>query len=220
MAKRGEVYVALSLAAVVGVIAACSADDRMTVPRVGNGPARATREGVAKGAFQFTPLAASAVCTNGGNAIAPLLLPLGYAQTALASEPSYADVPDMNTQNETGPMAGRFLYRVHEVGSNGSLSVTDLESGVTKTIAQRTDWEALDPTVWTPWGTLLFAEETNAAGRRDPAVPQAVGGLVYEVSFQRGRSHRGRESRRAAGNRCEVTRGHALRSARKPVLHQ
>jgi hypothetical protein len=77
---------------------------------VGRGAARTTREGVAKGAFHFTPLAASGRLTNGGNA-APLLLPVGYAQSAVTSDPSYADAPDMSTQNETGPTASRFLYR-------------------------------------------------------------------------------------------------------------
>ena len=56
-------------------------------------------------------------------------------------------------------------------------------TGQTKIIAQRADWESLDPIVWTPWGTLLFAEETNAAARRDPDFPNAVAGLVYEVFF-------------------------------------
>jgi secreted PhoX family phosphatase len=64
--------------------------------------------------------------------------------------------------------------------------VTDLKTGITKTIAQRADWESLDPTAWTPWGTLLFGEETNSARFRDPAYPASVGGLVYEVYFAKG----------------------------------
>jgi secreted PhoX family phosphatase len=100
----------------------------------------------------------------------------------VASEPSFPDAIDMNTQNETGLQPGRYLYRVTEE-SVAALAVTDLATGVTKVIAQRADWESLDPVVWTPWGTLLFGEETNNAVRRDPSYPAAVGGLVYEVFF-------------------------------------
>jgi hypothetical protein len=168
---------------VVGVLAACAAEKNAVGPVASDRPAQFSKSGEVKGPFAFDALGASTVCTSGGDAVNPLGLPAGFSQVAVASEPSFADVPDMNTQNETGPQAGRYLYRVHEVGSNGSLSVTDLQTGVTKIIAQRTDWEALDPTVWTPWGTLLFAEETNAAGFRDPKYPAAVAGLVYEVFF-------------------------------------
>jgi secreted PhoX family phosphatase len=87
----------------------------------------------------------------------------------------------MNTQNETGAHAGRFLYRTHETPANGALSVTDLESGVTRVLAQRADWEQLDGIVWTPWRTILFGEEKTVALIPDPAVPQARAGLVYEL---------------------------------------
>jgi secreted PhoX family phosphatase len=135
----------------------------------------------ASASFQFTGLASSTVCTNGGDINNLMTLPPGFAQTSIASEPSFADVPDMTTQNETGPSRGRYVYQTHELGSNASVSVTDLMTGQTKTLVQRSDWEALDGLTWTPWGTLLFDEETNAAGRRDPNVPQAVAGLVYEI---------------------------------------
>ena len=81
----------------------------------------------------------------------------------------------MLTQNETGPQAGRYLYGPSEVVRMASVSVTDLVSGQTKIIAQRADWEALDPIVWTPWGTLLIAEETNAAAHRDPDFSECRG---------------------------------------------
>jgi secreted PhoX family phosphatase len=86
----------------------------------------------------------------------------------------------MNTLNENGPQAGRFLYRTHEVGSNGAVTVTDLWTGITTLVDQKSHYEALDGIVWTPWGTLLFAEERIVASLKDPAVPNAVGGLVYE----------------------------------------
>ena len=161
---------------------ACFTNDRVVEPRSAGGSAMFDNDLAGTGAFRFTPLAASVVCTNGGSATQPLVLPDGYQQTVIAQEPDVGDAIDMNTENETGPEAGRFLYRVSE-GLTSSLAVTDLVTGTTKIIAQRVDWESLDPVVWTPWGTLLFGEETNSAARRDPAVPAAVGGLVYEVFF-------------------------------------
>ena len=121
-----------------------------------------------KGPFQFEPLLTSAPCTPGGNASQPFLLPDGFAQHVVASEPQFPDVPDMHTSNENGPQAGRFLYRTHEVGSNGAVSVTDLWTGETRILAQQANWARLDGIVWTPWGTLLIAEER-------------AGGLVYEI---------------------------------------
>jgi secreted PhoX family phosphatase len=71
------------------------------------------------------------------------------------------DLTDMNTVNETGQQAGRYLYRTHEVGANGALSVVDLKTGQAKVIAQDPGWRRLDGIRWTPWGTILFAEETT-----------------------------------------------------------
>lgn len=48
-------------------------------------------------------------------------------------------------------------------------------------LAERADWERFDGIAWTPWGTIIAAEEVITAAGRDPAVPQAVGGLVYEI---------------------------------------
>jgi hypothetical protein len=183
MARSTPLYLMMSAVGVVGLLAACAAEQTAVGPVAANQSAQFSKSGEVEGPFAFTALGASAACTSGGDALNPLVLPTGFSQVALASEPSFADVPDMNTQNETGPQAGRYLYRVHEVGSNGSLSVTDLQTGATKIIAQRADWESLDPVVWTPWGTLLFGEETNSARFRDPRYPAAVAGLVYEVFF-------------------------------------
>jgi secreted PhoX family phosphatase len=121
-----------------------------------------------KGPFQFEPLPASAICTPGGNAAQPFLIPNGFSQSIVASEPDFPDVPDMNTLNETGPQAGRFLYRTHETGSNGAVSVTDLWTGSTSILVQSPGFGRLDGIVWTPWGSILFAEER-------------AGGLVYEL---------------------------------------
>lgn len=154
---------------------------------VGSAPAATlAQDRATTGPFQFQPVAASATCTVGGDPAAPLVLPDGYRQRVIASEPDFPDLPDMNTLNETGPEAGRYLYRPHEVRENGSVSVTDLATGQTRILAQRADWERLDGIVWTPWRTLLTAEEVIVARRRDPQAPDAVGGLVYELDPQSG----------------------------------
>lgn len=168
---------AIAVSAVVGLAEACSSDQPLALP-----VAPSLSQAATNGPFQFDPLPASTVCTvAGGNPVKPFVVPAGFDQVAVASEPAYGDDADMNTLNETGPRAGRYLYTAHETGGNGSLSVTDLTTGVTRTMVQRADWERLDPTVWTPWGTILIAEETNAAAFRDPQYPAAVAGLVYEV---------------------------------------
>jgi hypothetical protein len=90
----------------------------------------------------------------------------------------------MNTLNETGPYAGRLLYRSHETLTDGAVSVTDLETGLTGVLVQRADWNRMDGIVWSPWGTILTAEEMRPERQPstpDPTVPQALAGLLYEV---------------------------------------
>lgn len=118
-----------------------------------------------------------------------------------------SDWPDMTVANETGKRAGRYLYRTHEVrpflydpactfgvvpqsakdayvaDGGGALSVIDTKKGTTKVLAQRGDWDALDGLLWSPWGTLLFAEETLTTELPDPNAPQAQSGLLYELEL-------------------------------------
>ena len=148
------------------------------------------QEGVTSGPFQFTPLPTSAACVPGGvgtfPAEQPFLLPEGFVQTVIAREGEGGTIDnwDMHTLNERGPEAGRFLYHSHEVPTNGMVSVTDLQTGETRVLAQRVYWDRLDGLVWTPWGTLLTGEEMRP-GRTpsvpDPRVPQAQAGLMYEL---------------------------------------
>jgi hypothetical protein len=167
----------------LALVAGAAAAVALVLTSAGSGLAQPASDegGVGSGQFQFDPLPTSAPCTPGGDPAQPLLLPAGYTQSVVASEPQFPDLPDMNTQNETGKDAGRYLYRTHEVGGNAAVTVTDLETGQTSTLAQRADWERFDGIVWTPWGTILAAEETNAAALKDPEVPQAEAGLVYEL---------------------------------------
>jgi hypothetical protein len=148
----------------------------------------------------FTGLASSAICVTppatlaGFDSYRPFDLPAGYAQAIVADEigdfrpvaGTGGDLPDMMVLNETGPHAGRYMYRTHETGSNGAVTMTDMATGVTTLISQESHYESLDGIVWTPWHTLLFAEERIVATFDDPRVPNAVGGLVYEYDPRTG----------------------------------
>jgi len=123
--------------------------------------------------FNFKPIDSSANSAD-WNPSAPWKLPEGFTQSVVSGETALNvydggrnDWPDMNTVNETGNMAGRFMYRTHELRApenqpqGGSVSVIDLTTGETKLLAQDPSWDALDGIRWTPWGTVLFAEETD-----------------------------------------------------------
>ena len=131
--------------------------------------------------FKFKALTESANAAD-WDATAPWKLPKGYTQTVVSDESSLNIYPegrddwhDMNVVNETGPQAGRFMYRTHEVrlgngddvvdAIGGTVSVVDLYTGETKILAQQGGLEdgytALDGVRWTPWGTLVFAEESS-----------------------------------------------------------
>jgi hypothetical protein len=138
------------------------------------------------GPMGFTPIEASATPTGSPDADGPWLIPDGYTQQLVSGETSdrcdgdglniygagLDDWHDMNTVNETGRQAGRYLYTTHEVRlstpgadatypEGGAVSVVDLETCEAEVIAQDPTWTALDGIVWTPWGTILFAEETT-----------------------------------------------------------
>jgi secreted PhoX family phosphatase len=75
------------------------------------------------------------------------------------------DIPDMNVVNETGGHVGRYLYRTHEIGGGDSaISAIDPQTGLSQ-VYTASDlnidpaWSNLDGIEWTPWGTLLVAEE-------------------------------------------------------------
>jgi secreted PhoX family phosphatase len=81
---------------------------------------------------------------------------------------------DMNTVNETGPHKGRYLFTVFETNTPG-VQRTDLLTGDTETIWQTPNIGAghrsFDACYWTPWGTLITAEEswvTAAGGSTSP----------------------------------------------------
>ncbi len=136
-------------------------------------------KGSKTGSFGFEPIAESAN-KDDWNPSAPWNIPEGFSQSIVSDETALniygegrTDWHDMNTVNESGKKAGRYLYRTHEVrlgrddvydAVGGAVSVVDLKTGESKVIANEIDWTALDGIRWTPWGTIVFAEET-AGGR-------------------------------------------------------
>lgn len=123
--------------------------------------------------FNFKPIDGSADSAN-WDPSAPWKLPKGFDQTVVSNETNLNiydgdrdDWHDMNTVNETGRKAGRYMYRTHELRypdnqpEGGTVSVVDLKTGATKILAQDNSWSALDGIRWTPWGSVLFAEEVE-----------------------------------------------------------
>jgi hypothetical protein len=176
----------------------------------------------ATGPMGFEPIAGSASYVDGvaqaWDPAAPWVVPDGFTQALLSGEDERTcrgldvygggldDWPDMNTVNETGRQAGRYLYRTHEVRlsqpgedptypDGGAVTVVDLRTCEAAVIAQDPTWTALDGIRWTPWGTLLFAEETDG-GRLFELVPDRgnpMAGTVYERPALGALAHEGIE---------------------------
>jgi hypothetical protein len=145
------------------------------------------------GNFQFepiNPIQGDAACLDVGAITNDptdevFQLPAGFSQQIIGRQGDFFTTNtevnfDMLTLNETGPHAGRYLYRTHEVRPYAALSVTDLKTGENKLVVEREDWESFDGLVWTPHGTILMAEERIVQTYRDPAYPDIERGLVYE----------------------------------------
>ena len=143
------------------------------------------------GPMAFNPIAGSAYGQTSNSWSEPFVIPDGYTQHLVSDETDldiYAghDLDDMNTVNETGKHAGRYLYRTHEVDDLGAVSVVDLW-GIrpTRVLVQEgdpafpeiTSATDLDGIRWTPWGTILFAEEEL----EEPVVGTQDAGRLYEV---------------------------------------
>lgn len=72
---------------------------------------------------------------------------------------------DMQTANETGASAGRYLFTPFETSTAGVQRI-DLATGVAQTIVQpgTQGFVAGDASRWTPWGSYLTAEESWGTG--------------------------------------------------------
>ena len=127
------------------------------------------------GPMSFEPIAGSAYGQQTAAWTQPFIVPNGCTQRLVSDEtvldiyPGVDDLTDMNVTNETGKQAGRYLYRTHEVGSNGSVSVVDLQTGETKVLVQDAGYRRLDGLTWTPWGTRCSPRKPPAAGSSRPS---------------------------------------------------
>lgn len=132
---------------------------------------------------QFTPLAASVA---GGSL--PEDKPFQLSSSSFIQETLNAndagaqnggvrlgDNWDMNTLNETGPNAGRFLFTPYETGSAGVRRL-DVVTGNAETIVAEgaQGFVVGDASRWTPFGTYLTAEESWGTG--------STKGRLFEVT--------------------------------------
>lgn len=132
----------------------------------------------------------------------PWKLPPGWKAAIVAEEDMhqlyFEDMPDMNQQNmveikmpkvlrdrgvaDEIAERGRLLYQTHEIWEGGSsVAVIDLKTRLVAKIVEADHLEAVDGLIWTPWNTLIFAEEMITQNIRDPTLPDVVGGLAYEM---------------------------------------
>ena len=134
----------------------------------------------------FDPLPVSATLGS-ANESAGFVVAAGYRSEIVQSRFDDSQLlawPDMNVTNETAVRdhqdLGRYLFTTHETSTYAAVSRTDLWTGDTTIIAQRPDLERFDGIEWTPWGTLLAAEEVVSSTMTDND-HHALSGLVYEV---------------------------------------
>ncbi len=138
-------------------------------------------DGSEEKSFRFMPIPESANSKD-WNPAAPWIIPEGFSQSVVSDESALNIYPggvsdwyDMNAVNESGSMAGRYLYRTHEVRCGapwavfplcsrypgGAVSVVDLQTREVSVLVQDPSYQALDGIRWTPWGSLLVVEETE-----------------------------------------------------------
>lgn len=144
------------------------------------------------GPMAFVPIPGSAYGQLTDAWTVPFVIPEGFSQFKVSDEtdldiyPGESDLDDMNTVNENGPEAGRYLYRTHEVDDLGAVSVVDLYGERAPQVLVQEGNPAfpelvsatdLDGIRWTPWQTVLFAEEEL----EEPVVGTQDFGHLYEI---------------------------------------
>ncbi len=220
----------------VGVLSACT-DPHTTL--TSDEPTASFDLAASNGVFaappSIVPVTGDAACLDNGQIVndptdQPFQLPAGWTQKILTYEDDFATTNDevnfdMLTLNETGEGAGRYLYRTHEVDDYAALSRVDLLTGASTLVAERQDWESFDGLVWTPWGTILMAEEVITATFRDPQYPNIERGLIYEYNPATGdvkalpalgaRSHEGLRFD-AQGNLYGISESRGIANAGQP----
>ncbi len=119
----------------------------------------------------FTPLASSVAAGSLPEATPfQLSSPKFRQRTISANSPlgtpqRRGDNWDMNTSNETGPQAGRYLFTPYETDQAGVQRVDRVAGTTTIIVAPGTQGFVFgDASRWTPWGTYLTAEERWGTG--------------------------------------------------------
>jgi len=103
--------------------------------------------------------------------------------------PSQTTVPGENDMLAFDP-SGRFLFTVSETGSAGAVTKLDTQTGERTILAQRADWNRLDPVKWYAAGaTLLVAEEDGVNGSVWQVDPNT--GASTELTWMGKMSHEG-----------------------------
>lgn len=143
--------------------------------------------------FKFQPIDSSA-SADMWTKEKPWKIPEGFSQKVVKDESTFNiydggrdDWHDMNAINELGRKAGQIMYTTHELRlpgalpEGGTVTAHNLKTGETTILAQDPTYNALDGIKLTPWGTLLFAEETTG-GRLFEIVlnKDLMSGTVYD----------------------------------------
>lgn len=84
---------------------------------------------------------------------------------------------DMNVLDPTG----RYLFTSHETRSRSAVTRIDLEADEVVILLQSTEFARFDGLLWTPWGTLLLAEERQGGQLVEILNPLAPPELIKYV---------------------------------------
>ena len=144
----------------------------------------------------FIPLDdAPQTCQQAGIEWSPSVVPTQVMHAGDAATPgpnalpAQVTVPGENDMIAFDP-SGRFLFTVSETGSNGAVTKLDLTTGTKTILAQRTDWNRLDPIKWyEPSGMLLIGEEDGLNGSMWQVDPDS--GASTELLWLGKMSHEG-----------------------------
>lgn len=150
------------------------------------------------GAINFTPLNTSGVLNapNVGES-SPFLLAGGYSQGVIVDQLNVFTTGytpgavgggarwgnwDMLSLNETGPDAGRYMFIPHEINGQG-VSRYDFQTNTMVNLAANNTVlnSRLDPSRWTPWGTVIAGDESQGGSIFEIQNPLAAPAAVTSV---------------------------------------
>jgi hypothetical protein len=173
---RAAAVIVAALAITGGVAAAQSGGPTSLRNRLGFTPLDDTPQSCSVGSIRWSP-----------DVTATKVMQRGDAATLLGG--GSATVPGENDMIASDP-SGQYVFTVSETGSDGALTRLDTATGEKVIIAQRPDWNRLDPVKWyAPSGVLLVGEEDGTSGSFWQVDPQTGG--VTELLWLGKMSHEG-----------------------------